>query len=376
MKTVGIIGAGPAGCACAKFLQYDVSVTLFDFGLPLRTLLPTGGGRCNLAHAEYDFKELAHNYPRGEKFLYSIFSKFSTCDTLDFLDSIGVKTYTQEDYRIFPTSNSSKEVREAFLRALNNITIKREKALRIEVNEKIKLVTDMNAYYFDNLVVATGGHASYEMCARLGIEIVAPKPALVGLITKENFTKLSGVVVQNCEAVGFNDSLLFTHKGVSGPLIYKISSIKAREAFPYCLTIDLYQKQINLQALLNENPHKQINNLISEFIPKKVIDFILDSTNIPKDKKCHLINAQQRDCILDKIHNFKIIVKGTTPDGEVVTAGGISLNEVYPKTLESKKYKGLYFIGEVLDIDGFCGGYNLQNCWSTAFVASDAILSM
>ena len=376
MKTVGIIGAGPAGCACAKFLQDSASVTLFDFGSPLRTLLPTGGGRCNLAHAEYDFKELAQNYPRGEKFLYSIFSRFSTADTLEFFERIGVTTYTQEDCRIFPESNSSKTVREALLNSLNKTTIKREKALRIELQEKIKLVTDMNSYYFDSLVIATGGHAGDDIVKSLCVDIVAPKPALVGLVTKENFSNLSGVVVSNCSAEGINDSLLFTHKGVSGPLIYKVSSIKARDAFPYTLMIDLYPQEINLQDLLNENPHKQINNLLSEFLPKKVVDLIIELANVSKEKKCHLINAKMRDYILEKIHSFQVTVTGTTPDGEVVTAGGVSLKEICPKTLESKKYKGLYFIGEVLDIDGFCGGFNLQNCWSTAFVASDAILSM
>ena len=116
---IAIIGAGASGCICAYLLQKEgFDVTLFDKGMPLRTLLPTGGGRCNLAHAEYDFKDLAKNYPRGEKFLYSVFSKFSTYDTLALFDELGVETYTQEDERIFPTSNSAKDVRE---KILNNV---------------------------------------------------------------------------------------------------------------------------------------------------------------------------------------------------------------------------------------------------------------
>ena len=131
MKKVGIIGAGPAGCVCAKFLQDSVSVTLFDFASPLRTLLPTGGGRCNLAHAEYDFKELAKNYPRGEKFLYSVFSKFSTFDTLALFDELGIETYTQEDERIFPTSNSAKDVREKILGKLKNVYFAKVEVVRV-----------------------------------------------------------------------------------------------------------------------------------------------------------------------------------------------------------------------------------------------------
>lgn len=376
MIKVGIIGAGPAGCACAKFLQDSASVTLFDFASPLRTLLPTGGGRCNLAHAEYDFKELVKNYPRGEKFLYSIFSRFSTSDTIDFFESIGIKTYTQDDFRIFPESNSSKQVREMLLKALNKTTIKREKALRLEDGEKLKLITDMNSYYFDSIIIATGGHASYELFTRLGINIIEPKPALVGLLTKEKLSNLSGVVIENCKSEGLIDNLLFTHKGISGPLIYKISSLKAKNKFPYTLSIDLCPKDIDLQDLINSNPHKQINNLLSDYIPKRVVNYILEVCKISTSKKCHLINAKQRDCILEKIHSLNLTIIGTSPDGEVVTAGGVDLKEINPKTLESKKVKGLYFIGEVLDIDGFCGGFNLQNCWSTAFVASNAILSM
>ncbi len=376
MKEIGIIGAGPAGCACAKFLQDSTSVTLFDFASPLRTLLPTGGGRCNLAHAEYDFKELAKNYPRGEKFLYSIFSRFSTADTIDFFEHIGIKTYTQDDFRIFPESNSSKQVKEMLLKSLNKTTIKREKALRLEEGEKLKLVTDMNSYYFDSIIIATGGHASYELFTRLGINIIEPKPALVGLLTKEKLSNLSGIVIENCESEGLVDNLLFTHKGVSGPLIYKISSLKARNNFPYTLNIDLYPDDINLQDLINSNPHKQINNLLSEYIPKRVVNYILEVCEISNNQKCHLINSKQRDYILEKLHSLNLTIIGTSPDGEVVTAGGVDLKEINPKTLESKKVKGLYFIGEVLDIDGFCGGFNLQNCWSTAFVASNTILSM
>lgn len=376
MIKVGIIGAGPAGCACAKFLQDSASVTLFDFASPLRTLLPTGGGRCNLAHAEYDFKELVKNYPRGEKFLYSIFSRFSTSDTIDFFESIRIKTYTQDDFRIFPESNSSKQVREMLLKALNKTTIKREKALRLEDGEKLKLITDMNSYYFDSIIIATGGHASYELFTRLGINIIEPKPALVGLLTKEKLSNLSGVVIENCKSEGLIDNLLFTHKGISGPLIYKISSLKAKNKFPYTLSIDLCPKDIDLQDLINSNPHKQINNLLSDYIPKRVVNYILEVCEISSSQKCHLINAKQRDCILEKIHSLNLTIIGTSPDGEVVTAGGVDLKEINPKTLESKKVKGLYFIGEVLDIDGFCGGFNLQNCWSTAFVASNAILSM
>ena len=146
MKQVGILGAGPAGCACAYFLQETCSVTLIDASSPLRTILPTGGGRCNLAHAEYDFRELTKFYPRGEKFLLSVFSRFSTCDTLEFFETLGIKTYTQSDDRIFPISNSSKDVRDTFLNRLKGVKIIREKGLQIKSREKMKLITDKNTW--------------------------------------------------------------------------------------------------------------------------------------------------------------------------------------------------------------------------------------
>lgn len=364
---IGIIGAGPAGCFCAYFLQDKFDVTLFDFGSPLRTILPTGGGRCNLAHAEYDFRELAKNYPRGEKFLYSIFSRFSTADTIDIFNRLGIETYTQDDIRIFPTSNSAKEVREKLLNALKKTTFKKERALRINKNP-LTIVTDNGSYKFDKIVIALGGHAGYDCAKFLGHNIIAPKPALTALKTAETLKSLAGISVRNVRAEGFQDDILFTHEGVTGPLIYKISSIKARENFPYKLNLDLCE-EINLQELMNKNPHKTIKNLLAEFIPKNLAEYILQNP----DKKCHLIDGKTRDEILNKLHNFTITVISPAKGGEVVTSGGVDLNEINPKTMESKLEKGVYFCGEVIDVDGFCGGYNLQNCWSTAYVAAMGI---
>lgn len=344
---VAIIGGGPAGCVCAYFLQDNFDVTVYDKKSPLLTLLPTGGGRCNLAHAEFDFKELAKNYPRGEKFLYSVFSRFSTADTLEFFEKIGVETYIQDDMRIFPKSDSAKDVREKFLKALNKVKF---------VKKEIFDIPDA-----DFVVIATGGHASYNIIRALGHRIVEPKPALTGLVTKEDFSVISGVSI--------ND-VLFTHKGISGPAVYKISSLKARDKFPYTLSFD-FVGDIDLQAALNENPHKTIKNLLSEYVPKSFAEFILDEP----DRKCHIIDGKTRDKILDKLQNFTVTAVGTVPDGEVVTSGGVDLDEINPKTMESKLVPHVYFCGEVMDIDGFCGGFNLQNCWSTGYLAAQGIIS-
>lgn len=364
---VVIIGGGPAGCMCAYFLQNDFDVTVIEKNTPLKTILPTGGGRCNLAHAEFDFKELAKNYPRGEKFLYSVFSKFSTADTIDFFDKIGVETYTQENMRIFPKSNSAKDVREHFLQALKKVRFIKENALRINRQDEIfSVVTNMGAYKADFVVISSGGHASYDLIKMLGHKIIEPKPALVGLLTKENFASISGVCINN---------ILFTHKGISGPKIYEISSLRARESFPYKLNFD-FIGEVDLQTELNSNPHKSIKNLLSEHVPKSFAEFVLTELKINPDTKSHMIDGKTRDKILTKLQNFEICVIGTFPDGEVVTAGGVDLKEINQKDMQSKLVPRIYFCGEVMDIDGFCGGFNLQNCWSTGYLAAQGIISV
>ena len=379
---IAIIGGGASGCICAYFLQKaGLDITIFDKGSFLRTLLPTGGGRCNLAHADYDFKDLAKNYPRGEKFLYSIFSKFSTYDTLALFEELGIETYVQDDERIFPISNSSKDVRDKILSKLKNVKFAKEEVSKIEnLNNGYKVVTSIsntttkksNEYFFTHVIFAIGGHSSLNLIKNLDINIVEQKPSLVGLKTTENTKDLSGIVVKNSMCNGISDNLLFTHFGISGPLIYKISSIKARDKFPYKLSLDFYPQEIDLQELFNKNPHKDVKNILSEFLPIGLIKYLIGEIG---DCKAHTINGKTRDFILNKIHNSEFTIVGTNLGEETVTAGGIDLNEINPKTMELKKYKNLYCIGEVLDIDGFCGGYNLQNAWSTAYVAAEGIIN-
>ncbi len=391
-KRIAVIGGGPAGCICAKFLLDEgFSITIFDKGELLKTLLPTGGGKCNLAFAEYDFKELAKNYPRGEKFLYSVFSRFGTSDTVEFFKSIGVETYVREDNRIFPTSNSSADVRDKFLRVLKGVKYIREKVTNIlppataspvlspplvgmsEGVNSYKIFTDKGEYLFDNVVVATGGK-SYEILKNLDINIIPPTKSLVGLITKDDYSGLSGVSLKNVKCAKFSGDILFTHKGISGPLVYTLSSIDARKEFPYQLEFEFIDQKLNPQEFLDKNSHKEIKNLLGQFVPKSFAEFYLKSLGLNSETMCHKIDGKTRDLIFNNLKNYKITVTGKIPDSEVVTCGGVDLKEINPKTLASKKYSGLYFCGEVLDIDGFCGGFNLQNCWATGYVVSQSII--
>lgn len=378
-QSVGIIGGGPAGCICAKFLSDEnVDVTLFDKGKFLQTILPTGGGKCNLAHNEYDFKILAKNYPRGEKFLYSIFTQFSTKETLEFFKSIGVRTYIREkDNRIFPESDSSADVREKMLKSLKCRLINEDIIDICSVGNKYKIKSKTYEYLFDYVVVAIGGHSNFDLIKNLGINIINPVPSLVGFITREDFSVLSGVSLKNiCAKVDkkeFFGDMLFTHKGISGPLVYEISSVFAKKDIPYNLSLK-FLPEIDLQKILNENPHKDIKNILAQFVPKSFVQYLLDELGIPSELKAHKINSKIRNLILDNMYNYTITVTGKIQDGEVVTCGGVDLKEINPKTLESKSLRNLYFCGEVLDIDGFCGGFNLQNCWSTGYVAAKSII--
>ncbi len=373
-KTAAIIGAGASGCICAYYLlKSGMEVTLFDYASPLRTLLPTGGGRCNLAHAEYDFKELAKNYPRGEKFLYSVFSKFSTYDTLALFEELGVETYTQDNGRIFPISNSAKDVREKVLDKIKKAEFIKEGVNEITpIENGFRIKTDKAEYFFTDVVISVGGVGKYRFIKGIEHHIVDCTPALVGL--NADIKTLSGVVLKDVYSndCKLKDDLLFTHFGISGPLAYKISSIKTKDAFPYKLTFDLYNKDLDLQKMLNDNPHKVFKNILSAIFPHRFAEYILGEY---AEVKAHKIDGKTRDLILDKIHNFEVCVSGTNKGEETVTAGGYDLDEINPKTMESKIYPNLYIIGEALNIDGFCGGFNLQNAWSTAFVASEGIIN-
>ena len=370
---IAIVGGGPAGCCAACFLNDNV--TIFEKNEPLKTLLYTGGGRCNLANAIYDFKQLAKNYPRGEKFLYSIFSKFSTEQTVDFFKSIGVETYVQNDNRIFPKSDSAGMVREAILKKIERANFIREKVCIVEKKQSGFLVN--RKYFFENVVIATGGHAGYDIVKNLGHDIVEPKPALVGLITQEKFN-LEGVSLKNVASIvsdykkPFCGDLIFTKNGISGPLAYIVSSVFAREKYSKLKPIKLYLdfKAENLAENIDRNGKKELRNIVSQYVPKSLAEYICGEH--ASLRGCE-VTKEIRKNIAKSLSQFEITIVGHERHGEVVTCGGVSLKEIDSKTMESKIHKGLYFCGEVIDVDGFCGGFNLQNAWSTAYVVASSI---
>ena len=399
MTKIAVIGGGPSGITAALFAAQNKEneIFVFDKSIILNTLLPTGGGRCNLAFAQYNFKELAKFYPRGEKFLYSIFSKFSTAQTIDFFEKIGVKTYTQDDLRIFPVSNSSKEVKNALLKETakhKNIKKVFENVVEIKKKDKIfELKTNKNSYIFDKIVISTGGRGTGQKLAQnLGHNIIELRPALSSLITKEkDFSALSGVSLKDLSATVFFENkkiktlsgdFLFTHRGISGPVVYKISSYCAyldfNEKNPLTISFNLVNKNFETfdEKFLNNlkhNPQKETASILSEYLPKNLALKVLEVKQVNPKTKAGQLTKTDRLKISKSVTNFVFHAVGITKGEEIVTAGGVDLKEIEPKTLESKLVEGLYFCGEVLDIDGLTGGFNLQNCWSTGYVAGQAL---
>lgn len=350
MKKIAIVGAGPSGVYCALcLLSFGIkNIEIFEKNSPLSTLLPTGGGRCNLTHSGDDIKEFAKNYPRGEKFLYSIFSKHFVGDTLEFFSKIGVETYIQEDERYFPKSNSSSDMRKKMLSALCDIKIKKQ---NITSKDELK--------EYDFIVISTGSKDGYKLACDFGHSIVEPKPALCGLKLSNNSLKYpQGVVLKTKD-----DDVLFTKDGISGPLIYKISSIRARESFPYKIMVPLIDEN-ELTREVKNNPKKSFGNVVSGFIPKSLAHVILKNY----DKQC--ANVSKKEIEELKIITFEVV--STDNKGEIVTSGGVNLKEI-DKDCRSKLEPRVFFCGEVMDIDGFCGGYNLQNCWSSAYCVAKKI---
>ncbi len=393
---IAIIGGGPAGIMCAIEAAKNQAnhIIIIEQNKILQTLLPTGGGRCNLAHNEFDIKELAKNYPRGEKFLYSVFSQFSTEKTLEFFKDIGVPTITEKDNRIFPVSNSSAQVQSALLAQIDlpNIEIVKKRVYNVNfVNNKYEIELSTNVLKADILVLACGGKASgFKFAKNLGHTIETPRPALTALKIKETqFYELPGISLENiktdvifenravCKIKG---DLLFTHKSISGPLILKISSICAFMDYnltnPLQIKVNIVGEEQNkfrnkLNKEISKNPKKNLLNVISKFCSRYLASTLLDSIKIDSEINCAEISNAQISKIAEIFTNYTFHAVAPIEEIAMVTAGGVKLNEIDPKSMQSKKCPKLFFCGEILNIDGLTGGFNLQNCWSTGFISGN-----
>ena len=385
---IAIIGCGASGGFASVLLSKNPNckIVAFDVKDAFSTLLPTGGGRCNLTNNNLDLFDFVKNYPRGEKFLLSVFSRFGVEKTRELFKDLGIKTYVQKDNRVFPTSDSSKIVIQTLQKHLNtdNFELKKEKVSSIKKEKEKFIINDK--YEFDCVVIATGGRGNgFELAKSLGHNIIDVKPSLCSLDIKEKYLyKLAGLSFQNVEAnvqVGkkkycVKGDLLFAHKFVTGPVIFKVSALSAFEEImqnkPLNITLKLVQLSIDeLEQEIKNNSKKTIKNVFSKFVPESFIVEILKANKIDGSKQISQIKKLEKEILYNSLTQLKLTAIARIKDSEIVSAGGVDLNEVDSKTMQSKLVNGLYFTGEVLNIDAYTGGYNLQNCWSTAWIVAN-----
>ncbi len=354
MIKVGIVGGGASGSLCAIELvknSSNIEVTIFEKNKILASILPTGGGRCNLSNYIEDNIELAKNYPRGEKFLYSIFKRFDVPQTLKYFEKLGIKTYKDANNRVYPASNSSKSVREALLYQMSKY--KNLKYVKLEIKNARELAE------FDYIVIAGGSKGAYDLVLDFNHTLTPTRSALCGYITQEKYPSGVSILVNG-------EPMLFTHRGISGPYVFKLSSLWAYKEFPFELNIPIFDISA-LKEEMQKNSKKEFGTILSSFVPKSLVKEILSEENY--HKKCAEVSKK----LIDEIKELKFTVLEPDKLGETVRAGGVSLKEI-DNNFKSKLNDKLYFTGEILDVDGLCGGFNLQFAWSSGILAARDIL--
>lgn len=398
---IGIIGGGAAGFFAAVEIAssktgYNITVLEKSDKL-LSKVKISGGGRCNVTNACFDINELVKNYPRGFKELKSVFHRFNPADTMNWFESKGVRLKTEKDNRVFPESNSSDSIIECFLsnaKKLNIEIIKNYPVKEIKKTDSVFIVNPFSKFSvkFDKILFAPGGSSNpdfYKPVVNLGHTIVPPVSSLFTFTVENNPLKgLEGISVDNTE-IKIKDSnisekgpLLITHQGLSGPAVLKLSAFGARiineRKYKFELNINWLPHLKNISDEIYIVKSKNKNRLISAHtqfaLPLRLWQRFISLAKINDDLKWTEASNEKLNTLAKILSNGTFFVTGKNIfKEEFVTAGGINLKEIDFKTMESKICKGLYFAGEVLDIDGITGGFNFQSAWSTAFIAAKNI---
>lgn len=394
-----IIGGGAAGffsaINCAeKNPHYKIAI--LERGKEVLTKVKiSGGGRCNLTHACFEPNELVKFYPRGEKELRSPFHQFCSGDTMEWFEKRGVSLKIEDDNRVFPTTNSSQTIIDCFLSEVNRLKIdvligQSVKSL-FQSDNYWKIETNSETFLSEKIIITTGSNPKiWEMISSLGHQIIPPVPSLFTFNTKNDLIKnLMGLSANvslkipgsNLKA---NGAILITHWGLSGPAILRLSAWGARELFDKNYQFVLHVNWLNelnfeetleeLNRLKIEHTKKQIDKFSPFDFPKRLWENILLVSKINTETKWADISKKKCTTLSETLTNstFQVNGKSTFKD-EFVTAGGVDLREVNFKTMESKLLPNLYFAGEVLNIDAITGGFNFQNAWTTAYIASQNV---
>lgn len=401
-----IIGGGAAGMmAAVQAGRRGVKVLLAERGEKTgRKLLITGKGRCNVTN-NCPREELMQNIPRNPRFLYSAFSRFDSADAMAFFESAGVALKTERGARVFPQSDKASDIREALMREMKKagvtlMTGKADELLTEEGRVTGVRFSDGRTEQVNAVLLATGGASypttgsdgnGYRLAQSVGHTVVPPTPSLIPIVTAEKDPRdMMGLSLRNVrlsllennrEIFSELGEMLFTHFGVSGPLVLSASAhILALGKKKYQLSIDLKPgltpEQLDKRLLrdFSENLNRDAINAFGALLPRKMIPVALKRAGIPYDQKVREITREERETLLHTLKHFTLTVSGFRPVEEaIVTRGGVSIKEVDPKTMESKKCKGLYLAGEILDVDGYTGGFNLQIAFSTAYAAAEAV---
>ncbi len=405
-KKIAVIGGGPAGMMASVVASENPEndVYLFEKNDILgKKLLITGSGRCNITNAESDVHKFIERYGKNGKFLFSSFSRFFNNDLLAFFENLGVRFVTERGGRVFPESNDANEVTNALIKKLkdNNVKINLNHELKdIKlVDDKFKLVFKNSEFLADKVIITCGGKSypgtgstgeMFKIIQKLGHKIVELKPSLVPLGLEEAFVKdLEGLSLKNVEANILKNNkiivkrfgeMLFTDRGVSGPIIFEISKYICREN-PSNLTllVDL-KPALSLEQLNNRIRREMLDkniifkNLLRLLLPIRLADLFIDLLCIDEDKKIKHLSKEEINRLCNLLKHFELHI---TDLGNfyhsIVTSGGVDIKSINPKTMESKIVSNLYFAGEVIDIDGETGGYNLQAAFSMGFVAGKSV---
>lgn len=406
MAKVIVIGAGPAGMMAAISAAENHEVILLEGNERIgKKLFITGKGRCNVTNAK-DISEFFDFIPGNPHFLYSALYTYTNIDVMNFFENAGVKLKVERGSRVFPNSDKSSDIISGLSRGLNEALVDLRLHSKVKDvifnNNKIEAVILENGSKVkgDYFIITTGGKSypltgstgiGFDLAKKMGHTIVEPKPSLVPIEIEESLVReLQGLSLRNIELKIKNKKnskvvysgqgeMLFTHFGISGPLVLSGSRfIKDGEKFEISLDLKpaLEEKQLDLriQKDFKKNLNKDFKNSLDELLPKKLIPVIIELSGIDENKKVNSITKEERRTLLNLLKNLTFTVKGLRDIAEaIVTAGGVSTKEIDPSTMQSKIVDNLYFAGEVIDVDAFTGGYNVQIALSTGYLAGKSI---
>ncbi len=404
-KKVIVIGAGPAGMmAAGKAAQAGADVTLLERNArPGRKLLITGKGRCNVTNACTLLNDLMDFIPSNGRFLYSAFSKMMPYDVMDFFEELGVALKIERGNRVFPESDKAMDIVDAmdrFCRKNNVLRLEERVSALLQDNGSVIGVKceSGKTFHADAVIIATGGMSypltgstgdGYILAKQAGHSIIDPKPSLVPLETAEDWVRTTqGLALKNVRLTVMDmekysevytdfGEMLFTHFGVSGPIILSASAhLPQITPNKYQLFVDLKPgltpEQLDARILRDfaEMPNKALANALAKLLPKSLIPVIVRLSGIPSDLRVNQITRDDRQALGALIKELPLTVTKKRPIEEaIITSGGVNVTQVNPKTMESKILQGLYFAGEVLDVDAYTGGFNLQIAFSTGNLA-------